>query len=113
MLMNVLRVRPVTASVLQQEVTSRADEEIRPDEQHVQMEQESFQSKHVSRLEANAILPQSASLSYDQVYKVCGKKRRNSAWLDTQKRPVLVRPRLAVKQVRRVIRPRHQNRRLS
>ena len=50
-LMNVLRGRPVTASVLQQEVTSRADEEIRPDEQHVKMEQESFQSKHVSGLE--------------------------------------------------------------
>ena len=35
--MNVLRVRLVTASVLQQEVTSRADEEIRPDEQHVKI----------------------------------------------------------------------------
>ena len=49
-LMNVLRGRPVTASVLQQEVTSRADEKIGPDEQHVNMEQESFQSKRVSNV---------------------------------------------------------------
>ena len=32
---------------------------------------------------------------------MCGKKSRNSAWLDTQKRPALVRSRLVVKQVRR------------
>ena len=100
-LMNVLRKRPVSASVLQQEVTSRADEEIRPDEQHVKMEQESFQSKHVSGLECNAIPAQSVSLSYDQVYKVRGKRSRNSAWLDTLKRPVLVRSRLVVKRVKR------------
>ena len=41
-LMKVLRGRPVNSSVLQQEVTSRAGKEIRPDEQHVQMKQESF-----------------------------------------------------------------------
>ena len=98
-LMNVLRRRPVSASVLQQEVTSRADEEIRPDEQHVKMEQESFQSKHVSGLESNAIPAQSVSLSYDQVYKVRGKRSRNNAWLDTLKRPVLARSRLVVKRV--------------
>ena len=39
---------------------------------HVKMEQESFQSKHVSGLESIATTPQSASLSYDQVY--------NGAW---------------------------------
>ena len=82
-------------------MTSRADEEIRPDEQHVKMEQESFQSKHVSGLESNAIPAQSVSLSYDQVYKVRGKRSRNNAWLDTLKRPVLVRSRLVVKRVRR------------
>ena len=102
-LMNTLRVRPVAASALHQPVTSRADEEIRPDEQHVKMEQESSQSKHVSGLESNTTTPQSVSLSYDQVYEEMarGKKSRNSAWLDAQKRPVLVRSRLVVKQVRR------------
>ena len=87
--------------MLQQEVTSHADEEIRPDEQHVKMEQESLLSKHVSGLESNAIPPQSVSFSYDQVYKVRAKKSRNIAWLDALKRPVLVRSRLVVKQVRR------------
>ena len=102
-LMNTLRVRPVAASALHQPVTSLADEEIRPDEQHVKMEQESFQSKHVSGLESNATTQQSVSLSFDQVYEemVRGKKSRKSTWLDTQKRPVLVRSRLAVEQVRR------------
>ena len=38
-LMNTLRERPVAASALHQPVTSRADEENRPDEQHVKMEQ--------------------------------------------------------------------------
>ena len=103
-LMNVLRGRPVAASVLHQAVTSRADVEIRPDEQHMHMKQESFQSEHVSGLESNAIPPQSVSWSYDQVYEemVRGKKSRYSAWLDTQKRLVLVRSRLVVEQVRRV-----------
>ena len=36
-LINFLQGRPVAASVLHQAVTSPADEEIRPDEQHVQM----------------------------------------------------------------------------
>ena len=101
--MDTLRVRPVAASALHQPVTSRADEENRPNEQHVEMEQESFQSNHVSGLESNATTQQSVSLSYDQVYKemVRSKKSRNSAWLDTQKRPALARSRLVVKQVRR------------
>ena len=102
-LMNTLRERSVAASALHQPVTSRADEENRPDEQHVKMGQESFQSKHVSGLELNATTQQSASLSFDQVYEemVRGKKSRNSTWLEAQKRPVLVRSRLVVKQVRR------------
>ena len=102
-LMNTLPVRPVAASALHQPVTSSADEDNRPDEQHVKMEQESFQSKHVSGLESNATTPQSVSLSYDQVYKemLRDKKSRNSTWLDTQKRPVLAKSRLVVKQVRR------------
>ena len=81
-------------------MTSRADEENRPDEQHVKMEQGSIQTKH---LESNATTPQSVSLSYDQGCEemVRGKKSRNSAWLDTQKRPALVRSRLVIKQVRR------------
>ena len=53
-LMNTLRVRLVAASALHHPVTSRADEENRPDEQHVKMEQNSFQSKHVSGLQGNA-----------------------------------------------------------
>ena len=102
-LMNTLRERLVAVSALHQPLASRADEENRPDEQHVKMEQESSQSKHVSGPESNATTPQSVSLSYDQVYKemLRGKKSRNSAWLDTQKRLVLVRSRLVVKQVRR------------
>ena len=89
--------------MLHQAVTSRVDEEIRPDEKHMQMEQESFQSEHVSGLESNATPPQSVSLIYDQVNEEMesGKKSRKSAWLDSQKRPVLVRSRLVVKQVRR------------
>ena len=51
-----------TASALHQPVTSRADEENRPGEQHVKMEQESFQTKHVSGLESNATTPQSVQL---------------------------------------------------
>ena len=100
-LMNTLRGRSVAASALHQPVTSRADEENRPYEQHVKMEQELFQSKHVSCLESNATTQQSVSLSYDQVYKARSKKSLNSTWLDTQKRPVLVWSRLVVKQVRR------------
>ena len=66
------------------------------------MEQESFQSKHVSGLESNAIPQQSVSLSLDQVFEevVRGKKSRNNTWLDTQLRPVLVKSRLEVKRVR-------------
>ena len=41
-LINFPQGRPVAASVLHQAVTSPADEEIRPDEQDVQMEQQSF-----------------------------------------------------------------------
>ena len=103
-LMNILRERPVAASALHQPVSRRADEENRPDEQHVKMEQESFQSKHVSGLESNATTQQSVSLSHDQVYEeemVRSKKSRNNAWLDTQKKPVLAKSRLVVKQVRR------------
>ena len=88
--------------VLHQAVTTRADEGIRPDAQHVQEEQESFQSELVSRMLSNATPPQSASLSYDQVYEemVRGKKSWYNAWLDTQKKPVLVKSRLVVKRVR-------------
>ena len=44
-----------------------------------------------------------SSLSYAQGYEemVRGKKSQNSAWLDTQKRPALVRSRLVIKQDRR------------
>ena len=86
-LMSVLRGRPVAASVLHQAGTSLADEEIRPDEQHMTMEQEPSQSEHVLGLESNATPPQSVSVSYDQGYEqmVRGKRSRNSAWLDTQK----------------------------
>ena len=104
-LMNTLRVRTVAASALHQPVTSRADEGMRPDEQHVKMEQESFQSKHVSGLESNATTPQSVSLSCDQVHEEMarGKKSREQCMVGcTQKRLVLVRSRLVVDQVRRL-----------
>ena len=44
-LVNSLQGRPVAANALHQPVMSRADEENRPDEQHVKMEQESFSIK--------------------------------------------------------------------
>ena len=89
-LLNALRRRPVAVSVLQQAETGRA------------VEQELFQSEHVSVLEPSAI-PKSARLSYEEVNEGNGKGQENLEQclvLDSQKKPVLVRSILVVKQIR-------------
>ena len=80
--------------VVQQAETSRADEEIRPDEQHVPMEQEPHQSQHASVPGPSAIPPQPSSSSREEPMQVNTTPRRARIAEEDDDDMRIVRPRL-------------------
>ena len=80
--------------VVQQAETSRADEEIRPDEQHVPMEQEPHQSQHASVPGSSAIPPQPSSSSREEPMQVNTTPRRARIPEEDDDDMRIVRPRL-------------------
>ena len=80
--------------VVQQAETSRADEEIRPDEEHVPMEQEPHQSQHASVPGSSAIPPQPSSSSREEPMQVNTTPRRARIPEEDDDDMRIVRPRL-------------------
>ena len=80
--------------VVQQAETSRADEEIRSDEQHVPMEQDPHESPHASVPGPSAIPPQPSSSSREEPMQVNTKPRCARIPEDDDDDMRIVRPRL-------------------